>query len=191
MEKSYVSRVNQLDAYLLDKEIFKIIQEQLTNVYNELPPGILSKYNSEIELFLKSFVWMNSVLYNNSTFGQQVLAITYERRKLTKNKLILNYLLTIFAPYIREVGNLRFTSHLKIQRSIAWIEFVIKCLSVLNFFRFLKSGQYPSLLDYILRWKHVSKSGVQMRNVGYAYMNRELIWTGFLVSYICVCNEFN
>lgn len=179
---TYVSRVNQLDSYLLDKEISKIIHEQLTNVYKELPPGILSKFQPEIDALLRTFIWINSVLSNKSTFGQQVLAITYQNDKITKNRLILHYLLTICAPYTREISQLRLTNYQTIQRVVAGAEFLIKILSILNFLRFLKTGQYPSVLDYILRWNHTSKSGAQMRNVGYAYMNRELVWTGFLVS---------
>lgn len=177
---SYVSRVNQLDSYLLDNEINKIVHEQLQNVYNEFPPGLLSKYQPEIDALLKTFIWANSILQNKSTFGQQVLAITYQSDKITKNRLILHYLLTICAPYTKEVGNLRLTSYTQLQKAIAWIECLLKILSIVNFFRFLKTGHYPSLLDYLLRWNHVSKTGTQMRNVGYDYMNRELVWTGFL-----------
>lgn len=182
MKNSYVSRVNQLDAYILDKEISKIIHEQLTNVYKELPPGILSKFQPEIDALLRTFIWINSVLDHKSTFGQQVLAITYQNDKITKNRLILHYLMTVCANYTKEVSQLRFTNFVNIQRVIAGVEFLIKILSILNFFRFLKTGQYPSVLDYVLRWNHTSKSGAQMRNVGYAYMNRELVWTGFLVN---------
>lgn len=180
---SYVSRVNQLDADLLDKEISKIIQEQLTNVYKELPPGVLSRFQPEVDCFLKSVVWLCSIQRNHSTFGQQILAITYQSDKLTKSKLVLHYLLTICAPYAKDVSHLRFTNHLMIQKTIAWIECCSKILALVNFFRFLKVGIYPSLIDYGLRWNHTSKSGARMRNVGYAYMNRELIWTGFLVRF--------
>ena len=181
MEKSYVSRVNQLDADLLDKEISKIIHEQLGNVYKELPPGLLSKYQPEIDCILKSIIWVSSIQRNNSTFGQEILAITYQKDQLTRNKLILHYLLTICAPYAKEVGHLRLTNHLLIQKTISWIDCLIKIFTIVNFFRFLKFGVYPSLTDYFLQWNHASKSGTKMRNVGYAYMNRELVWTGFLV----------
>lgn len=178
---SYVSRVNQLDAYLLDQEILKIIHEQLNNGYKELPPGILSKFQPEIDAFLKSLIWLNSIYYNKSTFGQQVLAITYKSENLTKNRLILHYLLSVILPYTREVSHLRFTTRQKIQKAIEWMEFLVKVASVLNFFRFLKTGTHPSVVDYVLNWSHESQTGAQMRNIGYAYMNRELIWTGFLV----------
>lgn len=180
--KSYVSRVNQLDADLLDREITKIIHEQLANVYKELPPGVLSRFQPEIDCFLKSIVWFSSIQHNKSTFGQQILAITYQKDQITRNKLILHYLLTICAPYAKDVGHLRFTNQILIQKIIAWIECCTKIFTVINFFRFLKIGVYPSLLDYCLKWSHVSQSGTKMRNVGYAYMNRELMWTGFLVS---------
>jgi peroxin-2 len=182
MEKSvYVSRVNQLDAYLLDKEIVKIIHDQLSNAYKELPPGLLGKFQPEIDALLKTLIWLNSIYFNKSTFGQQILAITYQKNKLTRNRMILHYLLTIIAPYSREVGHMRLTSNLHIQKAISWIEFCVKLCTIINFFRFLKTGQYPSVLDYFLRWNHTSEKGAQMRNFGYAYMNRELVWTGFLV----------
>lgn len=188
MEKSYVSRVNQLDAELLDKEISKIIYEQLGNVYKELPPGVLSKFQPEIDCFLKSILWFSSIQRTNSTFGQQILAITYQKDQLTRNKLILHFLLSICAPYAKDVSQLRLTNHLLIQKMIQWIDCIVRILTLINFFRFLKVGVYPSLTDYCLQWSHASKSGSKMRNVGYAYMSRELIWTGFLVNSI-VCSS--
>lgn len=181
-EKSYVSRVNQLDADLLDNEITKIVHEQLGNVYKELPPGVLSKFQPEIDCLLKSLIWYCSIHKNKSTFGQQILAITYQKDALTKNKQIIHFLLTIIAPYAKEVGQHRLTNHLRIQKAIAWVECLVRIFTVINFFRFLKVGVHPSLTDYCLQWNHVSQSGTKMRNVGYAYMNRELVWTGFLVS---------
>lgn len=184
-QRSYVSRVNQLDAELLDKEITKIVQEQLANVYKELPPGIFSKYQPEIDCLLKSLIWFCSIQRNNSTFGQQILAISYPKNKLTRHKLVLHYVLTIVSGYIKDVSHLRLTNQIAVQKAIEWIECCSRILVVINFFRFLKVGVYPSLVDYCLRWNHVSKSGTKMRNIGYAYMNRELIWTGFLVIYFC------
>lgn len=182
--KSYVSRVNQLDADLLDREINKIIHEQLANVYKELPPGLLSRFQPEIDCFLKSIIWFASIQHNKSTFGQQILAITYSKDKITRNRLMLHYLLTICTSYAKDVSQLRFTNHLLIQKTIAWIECCTRMLTIVNFFRFLKIGVYPSLLDYCLGWRHVSQTGTKMRNVGYAYMNRELMWTGFLVNHL-------
>lgn len=180
-EKSFVSRVNQLDAALLDNEISKIIYEQLENVYKQLPPGILSKYQPEIDVVLKSLIWFFSINKNKSTFGQQILAISYHKDKLTRNRLIAHYFLTVFIPYAKQISQLRLTNQLKIQNTVSWIECCTKALAVLNFFRFLKIGIYPSLIDYCLKWNHVSENGSRRRNIGYAFMNRELIWTGFLV----------
>lgn len=171
-----------MDADLLDSEISKIIHEQLGNVYKELSPGVLSKFQPEIDCILKSIIWFASIQQNNSTFGQQILAITYQKDQLTRNKLVLHYLLTICAPYAKDVSHLRLTNHLLIQKTISWVDCVARIFTVINFFRFLKVGVYPSLTDYCLQWSHGSKSGTKMRNVGYAYMNRELIWTGFLVT---------
>lgn len=184
MEKNYnnyVSRVNQLDADLLDREITKIIHEQLANVFDQLPPGLLSKFQPEIDCFLRTLVWVSSIQRNKSTFGQQILAITYQKERLTRNRLIFHYVLTIFSTYAKDVSHLRFTNKLLIQKSIEWIECLIRIVSLLNFFRFLKVGRYPSLMDYVLGWNHVSQAGTKMRNVGYAYMNRELVWMGFMV----------
>lgn len=178
---SFVSRVNQLDSELLDKEITKIINEQLENVYKELPPGIIGNFQPEIDACLKSLIWIFSIQKNKSTFGQQILAISYHKDKLTRNRLITHFVLTVFAPYIKQASQLRLTNHLIVQKTISWIEFCNKTLVVLNFFRFLKIGVYPSLVDYCLRWNHVSENGSRRRNIGYSYMNRELIWAGFLV----------
>lgn len=186
--KTYVSRVNQFDADLLDKEITKIIYEQLENVYKELPPGILSKFQPEIDFCLKSLIWIFSICKDDATFGQQILAISYQKDKLTKTRLITHFMVTIFAPYVKQISQLRLTNRLNVQKTISIVECGIKMLSVLNFVRFLKIGVFPSMIDYCLKWNHVSENGSRRRNIGYAYMNRELIWTGFLVGVIKFIN---
>ena len=176
-----VADISQLDSDLLDREITKIINEQLENVYKGLPPGIVGRFQPEVDACLNSLIWVCSISKNKSTFGQQILAISYQKDKLTRNRMVAHFLLTVLAPYVKQASQLRLTNHLTVQKTISWIEFCTKTLIVLNFFRFLKIGVYPSLVDYCLQWNHVSENGSRRRNIGYAYMNRELIWTGFLV----------
>ncbi|CAO1320282.1 unnamed protein product [Diamesa tonsa] len=178
---SYVARVNQLDANQLDQEIIKIINEQLQSFYSELPPGLLSKFQPEIDLTIKSLIWFSSIAKSKASFGHSILSIRYEN--LTKNQQISHYIASVGFRYIKDVSLMRFTNQLQLQKSLAWIECIIRICSLLNFFRFLKKGNYPNLIDLCLSLNFVSSS-TKTRNIGYAYMSRELIWAGFMVNLI-------
>lgn len=125
-------------------------------------------------------LWKISVFDSKSTFGQQLLSITYDNEEITKCKLIGNYTLTIVMQYLRDNATFRLTNSLLIQKLVTYAENLISILFVVNFFRFLGTGKYPSISDYVLGLDHVTLFGNRRRNVGYAHMTRELIWGGFM-----------
>lgn len=170
-----------MDANQLDQEIVKIINEQLQSFYSELPPGLLSKFQPEIDLTIKSLIWFSSIAKSKASFGHSILSIRYEN--LTKNQQISHYIASVGLRYIKDVSLMRFTNQLQLQKSLAWIECIIRICSLLNFFRFMKKGNYPNLIDLCLSLNFVSSS-TKTRNIGYAYMSRELIWAGFMVNLI-------
>ena len=143
-------------------------------------PGIFSKFQPEINFLIRSAVWFSSVLKFNSTFGQQLLSIKYDDQ-LTRNKLVLHYIFKIVSKYAKDVTAIRFTTSTSLQKTVSWVDFSSRVLLVLNFFRFLKTGQNPTLVDYALNLSYISVHDNKSRNVGYAYMTRELIWGGFMV----------
>ncbi|XP_058833191.1 peroxisome biogenesis factor 2 [Topomyia yanbarensis] len=180
MKTNFVPRVNQLDSIQLDNEIINILKEQIYNVLRNLPPGIFSGFQPEINLLTSSALWNYSIRKSHATFGQQMLSITYEQDQLGPNKLKSHYALTVALGYLKELALFRLTEWTFLQRMISIVENALTCLNFVNFFRFLRTGRKPSLVDYILQIDHRSIDGAKRRNIGYSYMTRELIWTGFM-----------
>ncbi len=119
---------------------------------------------------------------SGNTFGQKLLSITYDPKDLTRKKLAFQYFLTIFTKYVTDVSAIRFTSLERFQNSLRLLDLISRILFIINFFWFLKTGKKPTLVDYILRLDSISVTGNRKRNLGYNYMTRELMWTGFIVS---------
>uniref|UniRef100_A0A1Q3FCA5 RING-type E3 ubiquitin transferase (cysteine targeting) n=1 Tax=Culex tarsalis TaxID=7177 RepID=A0A1Q3FCA5_CULTA len=180
MKTNFVPRVNQLDSIQLDNEIVNILKEQIYNVIRNLPPGLLSQFQPEINLLASSALWNFSIRQSFATFGQQMLSITYEQNQLNPDKLKAHYFLTVALAYLKELAQFRLTGYTALQRVISTVENCLTCLNFLNFFRFLRTGRKPSLVDYILRLDHRSIDGAKRRTIGYSYMTRELIWAGFM-----------
>ncbi|XP_055529800.1 peroxisome biogenesis factor 2 [Wyeomyia smithii] len=180
MKTYFVPRVNQLDSIQLDNEIVNVIKEQIHNVLRNLPPGLLSSFQPEINIIVSSVLWNYSIRKSFASFGQQMLSITYEQDQLGANKLKAHYALTVALDYLKEMAQYRLTGWTILQRIVSWSENCLTLLKLLNFFRFLRSGRKPSLVDYILRLDHRSIDGAKRRTIGYSYMTRELIWAGFM-----------
>ncbi|KXJ76804.1 hypothetical protein RP20_CCG008977 [Aedes albopictus] len=175
MKTNFVPRVNQLD-----NEIVNILKEQVYSVLRNLPPGLLSRFQPEINLITSSALWNFSIRKKYATFGQQMLSISYEREQLGTGKLRAHYALTVALGYLKELVQFRLTGVTFLQRMITIVENCLTCLNFINFFRFLRTGRKPSLVDYVLRLDHRSIDGAKRRTIGYSYMTRELIWAGFM-----------
>lgn len=180
MKANFVPRVNQLDSIQLDNEIVNILKEQVYSVLRNLPPGLLSRFQPEINLLTSSALWNFSIRKKYATFGQQMLSISYEREQLGTGKLKAHYALTVALGYLKELVQFRLTGVTFLQRMITVVENCLTCLNFINFFRFLRTGRKPSLVDYVLRLDHRSIDGAKRRTIGYSYMTRELIWAGFM-----------
>ncbi|XP_052862082.1 peroxisome biogenesis factor 2 [Anopheles cruzii] len=180
MKTNFVPRVNQLDSIQLDNEIGNILRHQVQNILQCLPPGLLTYVQPEINLILNSTLWNFSIRKSYATFGQQMLSITYERDQLPQRKLVFHYVLTALLPYVKECCQFRLTGWSLLQRVVAIVENALVLCNLINFFKFLKSGSRPSLVDCVLRISHRSLDGAKRRNIGYSYMTRELVWAGFM-----------
>lgn len=143
----------------------------------------MSQYQPELELIIKSAIFYFSIATTGSSFGMQLLSISYTKH-LTKNKLFLQYILTIVSKYVKDCSSIRFTGNLTFQNAIRLLDCFSRILFLFNFFRFLKVGKKPGVVDYILGLNFVSLTGNRMRNIGYTYMTRELIWSGFMVNHL-------
>lgn len=90
-------------------------------------------------------------------------------------------MLTVLIKYLADNITFRWTNQHSLQRVIEFSETFLSVLNLLNFFRFLKTGKRPSLIDYILGLDNITMYGNRRREIGYSHMTRELIWGGFMV----------
>lgn len=117
-------------------------------------------------------------------FGQQLFSIQYDDVSLTDNKLLLHYIISVFLKYVKTKLLYNYASNEFVQNSITNIDIALSVAKLINFWRFLKTGRSPSILEYILGLRHVSMVGNKIRSIGYSHMTRELIWAAFVVSFV-------
>lgn len=131
-------------------------------------------------------IWCGSMWRQRSaTFGQQLLMMAYDHSQLTRSRLALHYCLTVVSKYLKNLDEKRFHFRLEwLSKCIDLTENTFLAFRVLNFFRFLKSGRWPSPIDYLLGLDYVPIQGTyDPRNIGSQYLMRELLWSASSVSY--------
>lgn len=134
-------------------------------------------------MLIQSAIWFGSVGKQCATFGQQLLVLAYDGEKLTTSRLSLHFVLTVLPRYIKSLDEQRLSRRSEwLHKIIEWGENLALVLTVLNFFRFLKTGRRPTLIDFLLGLDYISLRNNQRRDIGYKYLTRELLWGGFMVS---------
>ncbi|TMW54202.1 hypothetical protein DOY81_000701 [Sarcophaga bullata] len=181
IKNQYVPRVNQIDAINLDKDITRLIRENLLENLQAISPVLFLKVQPELDLLIQSAIWFGSVGKRCSTFGQQLLVLAYDSERLTLSRLVLHFCLTILPNYIKSLEERRLNRRVEwLHKAIEYGENAALVLSILNFFRFLKTGRKPSLIDFLLGLDYISLRHNQRRDIGYKYLTRELLWGGFM-----------
>ncbi|XP_046436453.1 peroxisome biogenesis factor 2 [Neodiprion fabricii] len=176
---AYVSRINQIDASQLDKEIYHILQQQTTEISKLCTPGTIGKWQPEINALLKVVVWNYSLRTGNSTFGQQLLNLHYD--KYSKKKAILYIILSVVPGYLQEkmidnrlIGSMERGN--QIRRFLDWISTTVRLLTFVNILVFLNQGNQPNIIERVLGIYNRPTTTQRPRNIGYSYMTRELLW---------------
>lgn len=178
----YVSRINQIDAIQLDREIYKVLKNQVRDIIKYLPPGKVDKWQAEIDVVLQFLIWNFSLRSKQSTLGQQLLNLHYPR--LSKTQSFLYLILSTLPLYIQEKVNSK--RILPEQTNVALRAFIDKlCIlsnifEIINLITFLHKGIQPSIIERILGIFSQPVTTHKPRNIGYSYMTRELIWHGLI-----------
>ncbi|SPP85297.1 peroxisome biogenesis factor 2 [Drosophila guanche] len=182
LEKNkYVPRVNQIDAISLNKDIARLIRDNLLENLQAISPVLFIKFQPELDLLIQSAIWFGSVGKRCSTFGQQLLVLAYDAEKLTVSRLVLHFALTVLPGYVKSWEERRLSRRVEwFSQAITWAENSALVLNILNYFRFLKTGRKPTLIDYFLGLDYISLRNNQRRDIGYKYLTRELLWGGFM-----------
>lgn len=109
-----------------------------------------------------------------------MLHLKFDPSQLNSTKLVLHFVLTIAAKYLSDNVTQRFTNSTLLQKISTIFENTFNLLNLWNFFRFLKTGHMPTLVDLALRLNYIPATENQKRNIGFYYMTRELFWEGFI-----------
>lgn len=190
----YVSRINQIDASQLDNEIYNIAKQQSSEILKLCAPGVVGKWQPEIDALLKIAIWNYSLRIGNSSFGQQLLNLHYE--KYDKRKAVFYILLTVLPKYIQErINNGRMAGNTernnRIKRFIEWTATATQLLSLINLLLFLNRGNQPNIVELILGIKNRPTKSHKPRNIGYSYMTRELLWHSLIELFTIVLPMIN
>ncbi|CAB4406530.1 unnamed protein product [Rhizophagus irregularis] len=195
-----IMRVSQLDADLLDSELFGTFKEQLWLLFS---PQIKQTFEPEL-LAILHFIYRLTVLESGATYGAQLQNLKYRNEKqhlgglqsITKDSPLTTF--QKFAYIAMTVGGqyiwIRISRLVIAQgwselseddpRNIFWkvlqkVENIYKTVSLLNFLIFLYDGKYSTLTDRILSIRLVYARRIMNRQVSFEFLNRQLVWHAF------------
>lgn len=181
MNSRYVSRVNKLDALQLDSAIDTVLREQTSKLKHGKLGGKLLDAQKYLNLITNSTIWWYSVKRYQSTLGQQLLALKYDPTQLTNRPILVkHYLIYVLVPQLYKMKSEGTISlgESTFERFLYALETIFLATKIWIFFRFCHNGQRPTITDNVLG---IDLHSTEMkRTVSYRFMNRELIWNGFM-----------
>lgn len=204
-------RVSQLDAYILDGELFSLLKQQLADSFQQLS-GKSWSYGQHPELWslaLKLLIFKLTTYKSGSTYGLKLqnLKLSDSSGKIIGNKTRLLILATIFGDYsfkilqsylyLMESSEQRNNTLLDRIKAFAYrhketflkkTDESIKILGLVNFVSFLVYGRYPTILHRVLGVSLTPIIADLLKfdgdKVNFEFQNRQLVWnvmTEFLV----------
>ncbi|XP_018420487.1 PREDICTED: peroxisome biogenesis factor 2 [Nanorana parkeri] len=188
-----VLRISQLDAIELNKALEQLIWSQFNSCFQGFKPGLLSRFEPEIKAFLWLFLWRYTVYSKNATVGQSILNIQYKNdlsqtkkyRPLNKQQKLWFALFAVGGKWLEERSYDLFSNHpfgSSFQRTKYFMNAVsglLKICGLLNFLVFLQQGKFATLTERLLGIRSVFSKPQNIRQVGFEYTNREILWHGF------------
>lgn len=154
-----MSRVQQIDAFLLDSQLSDLLVSQLS-----ISPSI---DRNLIKFLIDTVLFKVTVFDKSQSYGLFLQNLKFGN-KLTTSKKVLYWLLVVFGNY-KLKSKLNFTA--------------LKVYNVLNFasyIAFILKNDYPSLILRLLRIKIKPINNHKMNNLSFEFQNRQLIWNTFL-----------
>lgn len=198
-------RVSQLDAYILDGELFSLLKQQLADAFL-LVSGKWWSYGQNPELWslaLKLIIFKLTTYKSGSSYGlklQNLKLSTSSNGKIIGQRIKLFILATIFGDYffkrlqsylysVDESSLSRGNSTLDRLKSsvikhkeliLKRIDDAVKILGTLNFVAFLVHGRYPTVLHRIMGVSLTPIIADLLKfdgdKVNFEFQNRQLVW---------------
>lgn len=203
---SYPSpRVSQLDAGILDSELFSLLKEQLSSIF-QLHSTSRYSFSQHLELYslllnlliFRLTVWKSGSSYGSSlqnlklTDSKSGKIIGSSRKALLGAVIIGGYLYKKLESYLFSLDESstqnshstldKLKNYLLINRTsiLSGLENSLKIANLVNFTFFLVNGQYSSLVNRILGIIETPISSDLLKfngsNVNYEFQNRQLVW---------------
>lgn len=98
------TRVSQLDAVVLDQELYDLLLNQVLALFSQYNQSFKARYINEIELLLKSLIFKYTLWDNSNTYGffLQNLKLVNSRslQKISKRVKALYYAVFILGDYL-------------------------------------------------------------------------------------------
>ncbi|XP_053602719.1 peroxisome biogenesis factor 2 [Plodia interpunctella] len=179
MSINYIPRVTQLDAVHLDNQVEELFKQQIFQAAKFLEPGFLQAILPELELLIRTWIFRYSFYNKKSTFGQEMLSLKYKTDNITSSKLYWYFGYRIGLKYIKDRALYSFTSNIRVQNVIHKIETFQLIGDILNFLRFIQSGKYPLLIDFILGLELTADKLTREDLTDFSW-TRELLWHNFI-----------
>ncbi|NXT47579.1 PEX2 factor, partial [Pluvianellus socialis] len=187
-----VLRISQLDALELNKALEQLVWSQFTSCFHGFKPGVLAQIEPEVKAFLWFILWRFTIYSKNATVGQAILNIQYKNnlsqtekyQPLSKHQKLWYLIFTVGGRWLEErcydlLSNRQVQSFCKIKHYVNFGAGLLKLCGLLNFLIFLQKGTFATLTERVLGIRSVFCKQQSVRQVGFEYMNRELLWHGF------------
>ncbi|KAL1918391.1 uncharacterized protein VTP21DRAFT_3051 [Calcarisporiella thermophila] len=199
-----ILRVSQLDADLLDTELFSLLKEQMWNMFSLFRPSLKENYEPELVALLQLALYRFSVYDSGASYGSMLQNLIYRNEKehlesqvtsakispLTHFQRVMYGVLTIGGQYFHNRITRWVTSKGWSEcpdgdpRKLFWkilqrAENVFRVLSLINFLVFLYNGKFRTLIDRVLSMRLVYSQRNMTRQVSFEFLNRQLVWHAF------------
>ncbi|XP_005997477.1 peroxisome biogenesis factor 2 [Latimeria chalumnae] len=188
-----VLRISQLDAFELNRALEQLVWSQFAQCFQSFKPGLLTHFEPELKAFLQLLLWRFTVYSQNATVGQTLLNIRYKNdlsqaqkyQPMSKHQKLWYAICTVGGRWLQERSHDLFRNHPsesafhKTKYVINFIYGLVKVAGLLNFLIFLQKGRFSTLTERLLGIRAVFLKPQGVRQVGFEYMNRELLWHGF------------
>ncbi|RKO98112.1 hypothetical protein CXG81DRAFT_8620 [Caulochytrium protostelioides] len=200
-----ISRVNQIDAHVLDDELVGIISGSILKLLSSWHPQIRTQYSNEIKAVTKALLIHTTLFRTGATYGMKIENLVYIQmtrpsattsvknvgaetplRRISpplSGKTKLMYFLfsppttRLKATISRRIAALRLhMSKQRLWKVMILSERMFNLAVLLNRLMFLRDGRYYSVLERFLGMRMVYRSLSVERFISFEYMNRQLVW---------------
>ena len=192
------SRVAQLDAFMLDRELSKIVALRVSDALDNLSPGLGSEYALEIEASVDAAILFSTILSNKPTPGMRLNNLMFgsilsKKRGSIRSQIVrasyrmkLAYVVcTVLGTWIWSRLRERSERERWSSESKGWkrkasrvMRVIDQCMSMviaLNMIAFLQYGNYRGVLERMLKLRLVPFREREQNPVQFSNQNLQLM----------------